>query len=179
MAISDVIDFQGLSDMVTDFLGTGKTQPTQTAMTYNPAQSMQFDTPQYQAPLDYGLTNPYTQGLTPAIPTAQDVTAPQSPTFMGMSMGNMFGGKDAMGNTTTGWLAPITGAATVGLGAYFGNQMMGMGEEAMAGQQAMMQENVANQKKMINTAMEDRQKARVAADPTAQPVDEYMAENAL
>ena len=84
------------------------------------------------------------------------------------------------GQMSQGW-----GGLALGAGQALMNGLMGMRQYGLARRQFEFQknawnQNMANQRKTINTQMEDRQRARVAANPTAyQSVGEYMNQNRL
>lgn len=77
-----------------------------------------------------------------------------------------------------GWFSPV---AQTGLGmfnAWQGMQALDLGKDQLAFQRDAFERNYANQVQTLNTALEDRQRARVSADPTAhQNVDDYMNRN--
>lgn len=109
-------------------------------------------------------------------------------------LGLQFGG---MGNGITGDLSGAGGAGgflsgiggldglKTGLGAigglaqaYMGMQQYGLAKKTLAENQRQFDLNYAAQRDTTNTAMRDRQAARVASNPGAyQSVDDYMAAN--
>ena len=71
--------------------------------------------------------------------------------------------------------------AAAGLwGAYNGMQQTKLAKQQMANSLNQWNKNYANQVAAYNTRLEDRQSARVSANPDAyEPVDSYMAKNRL
>lgn len=88
-------------------------------------------------------------------------------------MTDWFGGQNQMGYIPAG-----IGALSAGLNAYTGFQQLGLAKDQLAFQKQAYSENMANQTKLTNAALRDRQAARYAANPNAyQNPDDYMAEN--
>lgn len=87
---------------------------------------------------------------------------------------------DKNGNKLGGWGGLALGAGQSLLGAFMGMKQYGLMKDQLNFQKDAWKQNVANQKKTINTTMEDRQRARVASNPGAyQSVGEYMDKNRL
>lgn len=102
------------------------------------------------------------------------------------SMGGWFkdsgflGSMDANGNKTQGWGGMALGAVQ-GLGsAFMGMKQYGLAKEAFNESKRQFQLNYDAQKQSTNTALEDRQRARVASNSGAyQSVGEYMSANGV
>lgn len=102
--------------------------------------------------------------------------------FDGMKdfMGGFAGTRNADGSGTTGWGMPAISAAQGLMNAFMGMKNYGLAKDQFNFSKDMAQKNLANQTKTVNSQLEDRQRARVAANPTAyQSVDAYMKEKGL
>lgn len=79
-----------------------------------------------------------------------------------------------------GWLGTAVGAAQ-GIGQiYMGMKQYGLAKETLANNKEQFAKNYAAQKQTTNTALEDRQRARVASNPGAyESVGAYMANNGV
>jgi hypothetical protein len=63
---------------------------------------------------------------------------------------------------------------------YMGMQNYGLAKKSMNQQREAFEKNYAAQRQLTNSQMEDRQRARVASNPTGyESVDSYMAKNAV
>lgn len=79
------------------------------------------------------------------------------------------------------------GALQLGLGAlsgigslYTGMKSYGMAKKQLQQQNAQFEKNYAAQRNLVNSQLEDRQRARVASNPTAyESVDSYMERNKI
>ena len=92
------------------------------------------------------------------------------------SQSSMFGGKDAQGMETQGWVSP---ALNFGMGAfntYLASEQLGLAEDTLDFNKEAYAENLAQQKGDINRSLADRQRQRVAANEGQQSVDDYMKE---
>lgn len=91
----------------------------------------------------------------------------------------LIGYRDPVNNTqTAGWggLA-LTGLSTIG-NAWMGMKQYDLMKDQLAFQKDAFNKNYANQTQMINTQLEDRQRARVGANPNAyESVASYMDKN--
>lgn len=84
-----------------------------------------------------------------------------------------FGGKDGWGNTAIGGLKAL--AST-----FLGMKEYGLAKQTLEENKRQFQLNYDAQKKMTNTRLEDRQRARVASNAGAyQSVGDYMATNGV
>ena len=86
----------------------------------------------------------------------------------------------ATGAKVNGWGGLALGAAQ-GIGsAYMGSKQLSLAQDTFKENKRQFQLNYDNQKKNINTQLEDRQRARVASNSGAyQSVGEYMNKNGL
>lgn len=90
------------------------------------------------------------------------------------------GGKDSSGIVTNGAGSSILGIAQ-GLGnAYMGLQQFGLAKKALAQSKEQFNKNYEAQKRTTNASLEDRQRARLAANPNGyESVGTYMNKNAI
>jgi len=98
------------------------------------------------------------------------------------SFGNwLTGGKDDVtGKVTNSGLGSILGVAQ-GLGnAYMGMQQLSLAKKALAQSKEQFGKNYEAQKRTTNASLEDRQRARLAANPGGyESVGNYMQKNAI
>lgn len=74
----------------------------------------------------------------------------------------------------------LLGVAGLAGNAFMGMQQYGMARQALRQSQDQFNKNFAAQRQTLNTAMEDRQRARVASNPGAyESVGEYMERNRI
>lgn len=99
--------------------------------------------------------------------------------FNGM-FDNFLGSTDANGIRKDGWGGMALGAAQ-GIGnLYMGMKQYGLAKDTLAENKRQFALNYDAQKKTTNAQLEDRQNARVAANPNAyQSVSEYMNKNRI
>lgn len=149
---------------------------------------MTFQLPNYQA----GVTDPYTAGMQAILPDfGITPTTPVTPAGAGWRnpaltttpatagsdwMTTWFGGKDAQtGNLSTGILPVGIGALTGLVGAYTGLEQLQVAKDNLAFQKDAFNKNFANQAKLTNSQLADRQRARVMDSPGAyESVGDYM-----
>ena len=93
---------------------------------------------------------------------------------------NFLGKKNADGTADLGWGGMALGAAQ-GLGnAYMAMKQYGLAKDSLAENKRQFQLNYDAQKTTTNSALEDRQRARVASNAGAyQSVGDYMARNGI
>lgn len=134
-----------------------------------------FDLSQYVAPTNF-TPMPSSVAPMPELPRSN----------IGSSINNwmkdsgFLGSRDANGMQTQGWGGLALGAAQGLMNGFLGMKQYGLAKKQFNFQKDAWNQNMANQKKTINTQMEDRQRARVAANPTAyQSVGDYMNQNRL
>lgn len=95
------------------------------------------------------------------------------PTFLQ----GMTGYTDANGNKIAGWGGPALGALQGVGNLWSGMQQYGVARDALRQQRREFDANFGAQRNMINSQLEDRQRARVASNPGAyRPVDQYMSD---
>ena len=123
------------------------------------------------------------QAPTPAVPQAPmsyDQQAGSGGGFMGGLFDNFLGKKNADGSVDQGWGGVALGAAQ-GLGnAYMAMKQYGLAKQSLAENKRQFQLNYDAQKTTTNSALEDRQRARVASNAGAyQSVSDYMDKNGI
>ncbi|GEK52348.1 hypothetical protein [Vreelandella venusta] len=91
---------------------------------------------------------------------------------------SLTGYTDSSGIKSNGWGGMALGAAS-GLGsAYLGMKQYGMAKKQLSESKRQFDLNYGAQRQMVNTDLEDRQRARVASNPTAyESVGSYMDRN--
>lgn len=100
---------------------------------------------------------------------------PQAAGASPWSMESIFGG-----NGKAGWGNTAVGAASGLMSGFMGMQNYGLAKKQLAFQKQAFEKNLANQTKATNTALEDRQRARVAANSGGyQSVSDYMREHGV
>jgi hypothetical protein len=122
-------------------------------------------------------------GITDAFNPAnalKQYTMPQMPGAVAAPGGGswwdgILGSTDADGNKTQGWGGLALGAAT-GIGnLWMGGKQLKMADKSLKESKRQFNVNNANQTQTVNTQLEDRQRARVSADPNAyESVGSYM-----
>lgn len=146
--------------------------PTQSPlmdMSYNPTQSSVLTSPMNF--MGSGTTSPANTGMMSAFTN-----------WLGGDTGRaLFGGTDpTTGFQSMGMVSP----AMQGLGALFqawnGMQTLGLAEDQLKFQQNAFNTNLANQKQVYNTALEDRIRGRSSEYAgKEEDVDKYMSEHSL
>ena len=142
-----------------------------------------FDTstvPATSAPMDWAA------GMTSArLPTQVGDTASG---LSGLNTGDMWasfkdfmlGNQNANGTKSAGAAGTILGALSSFGNAMMANKQLALAKEQFATSKDLAYKNLANQTKTFNMNLEDRQAARVAANPNAyQSVGDYMKINQL
>jgi hypothetical protein len=90
------------------------------------------------------------------------------------------GGTDENGMQSNGIIPVGIGALSGLAGAYLGWQQFNLAKDQLAQNKKIFNLNFGNQAKMVNTQLEDRQRANVRGNPAAyESVDSYMAKNAV
>lgn len=111
---------------------------------------------------------------TPSFSATQDPTMWQSISNW-MDTSGFLGKKLGDGTQIQGWGMPALTAASGLTNAYFGNQQLKLAKDTLDQNKKQFQLNFDAQKKTTNSALADRQNARVAANPGAyQSVGDYM-----
>lgn len=135
-----------------------------------------------------GSTLPLTGGPSagmPALAPAQLPTIPMSADrVLGPEGGSggwgFLGSTDANGIRTDGWGAPAIGAASGLLNTFMGMKQYGLAKDQLAESKRQYEANYAAQRTTTNAQLEDRQRARLAANPGAyQSVGDYMNKNGI
>lgn len=148
-------------------------------MAYQP--NTQFALPSWGG--DQGM--PVSNNLMPAIAGMNPAAAPGAGVGPGaeMNFGNLWG---AMGSTnkdgmrSDGWGGLAIGGAQALSGAFMGMKQYQLAQEALSENKRQFSLNFDNQRKTVNTELEDRQRARVASSPSAyQSVGDYMQKNGV
>jgi hypothetical protein len=82
------------------------------------------------------------------------------------------------GTMSQGWGGLALGGAQALGSLYMGMKQYGLAKDTLAANKAQFERNFEAQRRTTNTALEDRQRARVAANPGAyQSVGDYMNQN--
>jgi len=90
------------------------------------------------------------------------------------------GSTDANGVKTEGWGGTAVGLGQGILNAFMGMKQYGLAKEQLAEGKRQFDQNYAAQRTTTNTALEDRQRARVASNAGAyESVGSYMARNGV
>lgn len=93
---------------------------------------------------------------------------------------SMFGGTNDNGTQSLGWAAPAIGIAQAVMGGINGNRQLGLYEDAQKESKRQFNLNYGAQRQTTNTQLEDRQRARVASNPSAyESVDSYLEKNRI
>ena len=137
-------------------------------ITQNQVQPFSFKAPN---------TSPVQMAYAAGTPNVPSVGEPGSDFW---SMKSMLGGKNADGSVDMGWGGMALGAAQ-GLGnAYMAMKQYGLAKDSLAENKRQFQLNYDAQKSTTNSALEDRQRARVASNAGAyQSVGDYMDKNGI
>lgn len=118
-----------------------------------------------------GYSNLDLSGFTPGAAAPALATPPALPggesSLLGALWKSAFDSKDANGILKQGWLSPAIGIAQ-GIGnGYMGMKQYGLARDSLKEQQRQFNMNYENQRKLTNSMLEDRQRARVASNPGA------------
>lgn len=158
-------------------LGTG-TYPTA------PGAEM-FSQPPAMTDWTQQILQPNMGGGVPTIPM-MGASAPATGGGMLDSLGSFFknsgflGSTDASGTKTDGWGGLAVGAAGGLASAYLGMKQYGLAKDTLAENKKQFNLNYDAQRTTTNTALEDRQRARVASNSGAyQSVGDYMSTNGI
>lgn len=149
---------------------------------------LNFDQPVTTPPLElaFGGAKPVQMGNTRPTPAYSPTTPTQGPgAFSSLNTwlkdNGVIGSTDTKtGMRTDGWggLALSTGAGL--FNAYMGMKQYGLFKDQLNFQKESFARNYDAQRTSMNTQLEDRQKARIAANPGAyQSVGEYMDKNRI
>jgi hypothetical protein len=95
-------------------------------------------------------------------------------------MDKMLGYRGPDGTQFNGWGGMALGAASGLMNGFVGMQQMGLFKDQLAQGKRQFDINFGAQQKLTNSRLEDRQRARVAANPSAyQSVGDYMNTNRI
>lgn len=127
---------------------------------------------------------PISPNLIPVAGGIPGVTGAQAPTNgVGLNASNLWGAlgnTDARGNRTDGWGGMALGVGQGLAGAFMGAKQYQLAQDALKENKRQFSLNFENQRKTVNTELQDRQRARVASNPGAyQSVSEYMKQNGV
>lgn len=124
----------------------------------------------YGSMSQWGMGNPYMQSADQLWSNYQD----QDPFFGAANFNGTPGAPgtgDSSGDKGKAFLGLVQGIG----GAYMGMQQYGLAKKMFAENKRQYEQNYAAQRQMTNAQLEDRQRARIAANPGAyQSVGEYM-----
>jgi hypothetical protein len=95
-------------------------------------------------------------------------------------MQNMLGYRAPDGTQFGGWGGMALGAASGLMNGFIGMKQLGLAKDSLAQGKKQFELNFGAQQKLTNSRLEDRQRARVSANPAAyQSVSEYMNKNGI
>lgn len=95
-------------------------------------------------------------------------------------MQNMMGYRGADGTQFNGWGGMALGAASGLMSGFLGMKQLGLAKDQLAQGKKQFDINFGAQKKLTNSRLEDRQRARIASNPSAyQSVGDYMNKNGI
>lgn len=93
---------------------------------------------------------------------------------------SLFGGTNANGTQSMGWAAPAIGIGQAVLGGINGNKQLGLAESQFKEGKRQFDLNYGAQRQTTNTQLEDRQRARVASNPSGyESVSSYLDKNRI
>lgn len=105
--------------------------------------------------------------------------AAQLPTDISL-MDKIFGYKSPDGIQHNGFGETALGVGNSLLNAFMGYQQLGIAKDQLSESKRQFDLNYGNQKTLVNSQLEDRQRARVASNPTGyQSVSSYMDKNGI
>lgn len=142
---------------------------------------------QLNTPVDYNSLIDYSFGSGPYASAANSMRLPSN-SFGGPGVGvvgersfmdGMLGGKNLDGTSFNGWGGTALGIAQGLFSGYMGMKNYGLAKDSLAQGKKQFQMNYDAQKTITNTAMEDRQRARVANNPNSVAVNDYMNKNRI
>ena len=86
----------------------------------------------------------------------------------------LWGGKGSDGTRTPAGFSTLFDVAKTGLNAYGGFKQLGLAEDSLNFQKDAFSKQFANQSKLVNSQLRDRQQARLDRNPNNVSVDDYM-----
>lgn len=132
-----------------------------------------------QLDLNAALTG---SGITPNVNSSEASTGSLFSSLSDLfSRDSLFGGTDRKtGVATMGWAPAALGIGQSIFGALQGRQAMNLARDQLNEGRRQFDLNYNAQRTSMNTELEDRQRARVASNPTAyESVDTYMNKNRI
>lgn len=158
-----------ISDVLSSLFSWGGT-PQQNAVMSQQQQML--------ADQNFGLDGSWALTNQALAPSTANVGGPGF--FQSDFMKGALGYKDANGVQQQGWGAPLLGAIS-GIGqSWLGMQQLDLARDQFALKKDLALTNLANQQKLTNASLEDRQRARLGANPTGyQSVGDYMKKNGV
>ena len=108
-----------------------------------------------------------------------DFKMPSIPDTSGFNLGGL--NTNNVSNVGSGWQDFSFAASGLSnlAGAYLGFQQLNLAQDQLAQNKKIFNLNFQNQAQSINTQMEDRYRAKLAAGEQIAPLEEYMSKNAL
>ena len=97
----------------------------------------------------------------------------------GIKDSGVIGGTNADGSKFDGWGSPVVGLLQALNAFSMGNRQMKLYKNAADDARKQFAMNYGAQRQTLNTQMEDRQRAAVAANPHRESVESYMARNRI
>lgn len=97
----------------------------------------------------------------------------------GIKDSGIIGGTNADGSKFDGWGSPVVGLLQALNAFSMGNRQMKLYKNAADDARKQFAMNYGAQRQTLNTQMEDRQRAAVAANPHRESVESYMARNRI
>jgi hypothetical protein len=163
---------------------------------FNDYQAMNPAMPGFMSMSQYGMPSPAvspSDWLTnPSLPNPYAATPVAAPTGFGAvgpsaGFGDWFKNSGMLnqidpktGMQTQGWGGLALGGAQALGSLYMGMQQYKLAKDTLASNKAQFERNFDAQKTTTNSALEDRQRARVASNPGAyQSVGDYMNQNGV
>lgn len=93
---------------------------------------------------------------------------------------SLFGGTEANGTQSLGWAAPAVGIGSAIMGGINGNKQLKLAEGQLKEGKRQFDLNYGAQRTTTNTQLEDRQRARVASNPSGyESVSSYLDKNRI
>lgn len=128
---------------------------------------------------DYGVAGPG-PGVGSIPPAAPSSISPAGAGGGWLKDSGFFSTTDKNGVKTDGWGGMALGAAQGLANAYMGMKQYGIAKDTLAENKRQFALNYEAQRSTTNSALEDRQRARVASNPGAyQSVGDYMNQNGI
>lgn len=130
--------------------------------------------------------NLYESGVPGGFSSATSIAGPGGPTgpapwnTLQGALGGQYTGAGGAILGQQGWVSPVLGAGSALVNAFMGMKQYGLYKDQLAESKRQFGLNYDAQRQSTNTALEDRQTARVASNPGAyQSVGTYMQANGI